>query len=149
MPRSLPLRLGCAYTFLYPRYNYTGLPMRQEIRRVLIEAVRDTQSEPIHEQTRNSNPLLNRGRTLITGFDLDRDATRSFYVESMSEIQLLAPADLEPFRHAEYLVMTIQGRTRCSTIRLSDAMDRLVEFGAGFLCRIIGRIDATESMTDD
>lgn len=45
--------------------------------------VRDTQEEPLDPETLHSNPMLRRGRWLVTGVDLDKDAERSFYVESM------------------------------------------------------------------
>jgi hypothetical protein len=74
---------GRAYRFLYPRHNFEGVRCGLEERRVLVEHVRDTNAEPLDHETLNSNPLLKRGRWLVTGIDLDKDAERSFYVESM------------------------------------------------------------------
>jgi len=74
---------GRAYRFLYPRHNFEGVRTGLEERRILIEQVRDTDTDPLEEETRISNPLLKRGRWLVTGIDLDKDEERSFYVESM------------------------------------------------------------------
>lgn len=74
MSRSFPLRLGCAYSFHYPRYNYLGLPTTVETRRIVVAEIRDTFSQPLEELTVATNPLLKRGRWLVTGHDLDRDA---------------------------------------------------------------------------
>ena len=54
-----------------------------EERRLLVESVRDTESEPLVDETLNSNPFIKRGRWLVTGIDLDKMEERSFYVESM------------------------------------------------------------------
>ena len=74
---------GRAYRFLYPRHNFEGVRTGLEERRVLVEQVRDTTTEPLDTETLISNPLLKRGRWLVTGLDLDKDEERSFYVESM------------------------------------------------------------------
>jgi len=52
-------------------------------RRILVERVRDTELEPLVEETVNSNPFVKRGRWLVSGIDLDKMEERSFYVESM------------------------------------------------------------------
>jgi hypothetical protein len=54
-----------------------------EERRILVERVRDTESDHLNDETRNSNPFTKRGRWLVTGLDLDKNQERSFYVESM------------------------------------------------------------------
>jgi len=54
-----------------------------EERRILVRRVRDTASEPLDEETLDSNPYVKRGRWLVTGMDLDKFEERSFYVESM------------------------------------------------------------------
>ena len=74
---------GHAYRFLYPRHNFEGVRSGLEERRILVEQVRDTSTDPLDEETLISNPLLKRGRWLVTGIDLDKDEERSFYVESM------------------------------------------------------------------
>jgi hypothetical protein len=140
MPRTFPLRLGCAYSFQYPRYNYIGLPVRQELRRVIVESVRDTRCEPLQGSTVTQNPLLKRGRWLMTGLDLDRDGPRSFYFDSMSEIQRL-PDDGATLREAKYLVLSSVGRVVCQTPRLHEAMDAVLKRPTGILCKVLGMID--------
>ena len=86
MVRTCPLRPGCAYSFQYPRHNFHGVLSKLETRRVQIESIRDLQAEPLDVVTFNMQPLLHRGRWLVTGHDLDKDGERSFYVQSMRSI---------------------------------------------------------------
>jgi hypothetical protein len=74
---------GRTYRFLYPSINFNCLISGLEERRILVERVRDTESEQLDEETLNSNPFIKRGRWLVTGLDLDKNEERSFYVESM------------------------------------------------------------------
>ena len=75
---------GRSYRFLYPSINFGCLIMSGlDERRILVEQVRDTEMEPLDEETRNSNPFIKRGRWLVSGIDLDKMEERSFYVESM------------------------------------------------------------------
>jgi len=67
---------------LYPRHNFQGVPSYCERRQVLVEKVRVLRREPLDAITPTINPLLNRGKTLITGTDLDKHEERSFYLES-------------------------------------------------------------------
>lgn len=143
--RSLPLRLGCAYSFLYPRYNYVGLPARTESRRVVVESIRDTYGQPLQSQTVSLNPLLRRSRWLVTGYDLDRDERRSFYADSMTEIRPLTQELGEPFRNAEYVVLTPIGRALFQSVRLGEAMEFLLEKSAGILCKVLGSIRRGET----
>jgi hypothetical protein len=48
-----------------------------------VTAVRDLCRQPLTPLTIELNPLRRRGRTLLTGIDLELAAERSFYVESM------------------------------------------------------------------
>ena len=139
MSRSLPLRLGCAYSFQYPRYNYLGLPANVETRRVVIEEIRDTTSQPLDSQTVATNPLLKRGRWLVTGHDLDRDAFRSFYFDSMSNVRLLTEEQCDPFRRAAYIVLTALGQAVFQGSHLGDALNVLLKRPTGILCRVVGR----------
>ncbi len=85
---------GRSYRFLYPSINFGCLISGMEERRILVEQVRDTELEPVDEETSNSNPFIKRGRWLVTGVDLDKMEERSFYVESMiavMEIRNYAP----------------------------------------------------------
>jgi hypothetical protein len=138
MPRSHVLRPGSAYSFLYPRYNYDGLPDRTERRRIVVESVRDTRSEPLDATTTSLNPSLRRGRWLVTGRDLDRDATRSFYAESMSQVQDLTDDEREPLRDAEYVVLNPAGRAAFQTSRLGEAIAYLLGRRTGVLCKVLG-----------
>ena len=74
---------GRSYRFLYPSINFGCLPSKLDERRILVRRVRDTASEPLDEETLNSNPFIKRGRWLVTGIDLDKMEERSFYVEAM------------------------------------------------------------------
>lgn len=74
---------------------------------MLVVEVRDTQTEPLDQETLMMNPMLKRGRWLVTGIDLDKDAERSFYVESMiavMEIRGHRPS-FDERRHAELSLM--------------------------------------------
>ena len=71
------------YRFLYPAINFACLPSKLEERRILVKSVRDTELQPLDEETLDSRPFTKRGRWLLTGLDLDKFEERSFYVESM------------------------------------------------------------------
>jgi len=83
----MQFELNRAYSFLYPRHNFHGVLSQQEPRRVLVTAVRDLKEHPIERETFDTQPLLKRGRILVTGQDLDKQAERSFYVESMRQVR--------------------------------------------------------------
>ncbi len=74
---------GRSYRFLYPAINFDCLISGMDERRILVERVRNTELEPVDEETLSSNPFIKRGRWLVTGIDLDKNEERSFYVESM------------------------------------------------------------------
>ena len=74
---------GRSYRFLYPSINFNCLISGMDEHRLLVERIRDIESEPLVEGTLNSNPFIKRGRWLVTGIDLDKMEERSFYVESM------------------------------------------------------------------
>ena len=119
--RSALLQPGRAYSFEYPRYNYQKLPNKLELRRVRVTAVRDTQRDPLDDITESLNPLLRRGRMLVIGDDLDKAVERSFYVDSMLNIQSLSDDDLQPLKGAEYLVID-QTRVAFKSQSLGDAV---------------------------
>lgn len=83
---------GRRYGFEYPRHNFEGVLSRFEVRRILVTDVRDLVERPLEAETFDLQPLLKRGRYLVTGLDLDRNAERSFYVSSMRHPQELSAA---------------------------------------------------------
>ena len=140
MVKACPLRPGCAYSFLYPRHNYAGLPDRSELRRVRVTSIRDTRREPLDSTTVPLNPTLQRGRWLVTGHDLDRDAERSFYVTSMVGARELAGDDLEPIQVATtYVVIGNSSRVEHQSERLGEAMAFLLGRRSGVLCGVLSR----------
>ena len=105
MPKSAcPLRPGCAYSFLYPAHNFAGILSPLEPRRLMVTAVRDTQHNPLDVATFNLQPLLKRGRWLVTGIDLDKDEERSFYVDSMLSIRMLSELEI---RRQDFAVVDV------------------------------------------
>lgn len=144
MPRFSLLRPGYAYSFLYPRYNYVGLPDRTERRRIIVESVRDTKAEPLDAETVSINPSLRRGRWLVTGRDLDHDATRSFYTDSMLEVQQMTEDQREPLRKAQYVVLSSAGWTAFQSLRLGEAIAFLLGRQTGILCKVLGPCPAME-----
>lgn len=90
------LLVGHSYRFLYPSINFECLISEMEERRILVERVRDTDLEPLVDETLNSNPFIKRGRWLVTGIDLDKMEERSFYVESMVAVMEVEGRGLKP-----------------------------------------------------
>lgn len=128
---------GRAYSFQYPRHNYRLLPATTELRRIVVESVRDVTTGPLDRMTPSLNPLLQRGRWLITGHDLDKDAVRSFYSESMTDIQALSEDDLQPLKDAEYIVVE-QTRVTFRSQRLRDAIVFRCQRQRGAVCAVLG-----------
>lgn len=93
---------GLRYRFRYPRHNYRGVRRDLDARRVLVEEVRRLDQQPLELVTLELDPLLERGRVLVTGIDLDKMARRSFYLESMADIEHDSGPD-ENQRHRVYV----------------------------------------------
>ena len=74
---------GKLIQFLYPSANFLMAPVNLELRRIRIERIRDLTKEPLETLTLALDPMRKRGRTLVIGRDLDKNAERKFYVESM------------------------------------------------------------------
>lgn len=70
-------------------FDVEGIPRVTEVRRLRIESVRDCDALPVDETTRRLNPHLIRGRWLVTGFDYDRRAERSFYLDRAEDVTLI------------------------------------------------------------
>jgi hypothetical protein len=100
------LLLGDGYEFFYPRHNFRLVPQSLERRRIIVTSIRDISSDPLDPETYSLNPMLQRGRFLVTGQDLDRGAERSFYLESMTDIR---PIQDVSTCHA-FDVWTVDGR---------------------------------------
>ena len=135
MPRNVVLQPGRAYSFRYPRINYTGIPSYFETRHVLITAVRDLRRQPLDPETRQLNPLLRRGRWLVTGRDLDRGAERSFYAESMREVQPIDP-DEQPLAGSTYAVIDRE-RVAFRTSTLGEALAFRQGTARGIVCGVL------------
>lgn len=136
----LPLFLepGCAYSFLYPRHNYRQLPTTAELRRIEVVSLRDVRREPLDPVTRQHNPLLKRGRWLVTGHDLDKDAERTFYLESMTNVRCLSVDELHPLKDVEYVVLQ---RTHVvfTSQRLAEALAFRSGRKSGAVCSVLFR----------
>lgn len=130
------LQPGRAYSFGYPRHNYRQIPTTTEQRRIVVVSVRDTRDDPLDHVTETLNPLLKRSRWLVTGMDLDKDLERSFYVESMSNIQALSEDDLQPLKGVEYVVVA-QHHVAFKTLRLHDALAFRSQRRAGAVCAVL------------
>lgn len=92
---AIMLPQGTVVAFDYPAANFACVHRpRLERRTAIVREVRDTFAVPLEAATINAEPYLNRGRFLITCWDLDRKAERSFWDESMQNLQALAITDL-------------------------------------------------------
>lgn len=83
------LQIGRDYLFGYPRHNFHGVASALEWRRVRVTAIRDLVESPLDPLTTTIQPLVKRGRYLVTGLDLDKNVERSFYLDSMVNLQEL------------------------------------------------------------
>lgn len=96
---STPFSIGSVVQFSYPADNRFGVRTKLTPRRFLVESVRDTELAPIEPWALTLRPDLRRGRVLVTGYDFDRLAPRSFYVSSARSIQ---PLEIAVKRFALY-----------------------------------------------
>ncbi len=79
----LPVQLGGLLQFDYPERNLLTLEPTWRSRTIVVESITDTLREPIDPRAVELEPLLRRGRWLVTGWDVDLEAQRSFYLEAM------------------------------------------------------------------
>jgi len=79
--------LSKCVAFQYPARNCIGLVSEAETRRLLVQDVRDCEANPLETETIELAPNCKRGRWLITGLDLDKAKERSFWYESMQEVE--------------------------------------------------------------
>lgn len=103
---------GVRLRFEYPAANYLGVPPRWESRQLFVERVRLLDAAPLDLLTIPRNPLLDRGRVLVTGKDIDKGAERSFYVESMRNVEEMPEPRYgeEPEAPQLFSVVEIAGR---------------------------------------
>ena len=130
------LESGRGYSFKYPRHNYRQLPTVTESRRIVVSSIRDMHDKPLDRMTETGNPLLKRSRWLITSTDLDKDVERSFYLESMTNIQALTDDELQPLKGVEYIVVQ-QHRVTYKTQKLLDALVFREECQSGVICAVL------------
>lgn len=79
----IPVRLGGLLQFEYPERNRVNLRPVWRSRTIVVESITDTLRDPIDPRAVELEPLTRRGRWLLTGWDVDIGAERSFYVETM------------------------------------------------------------------
>lgn len=96
MTGTVDLVEGALVQFLYPAANFVGVRSKLERRRIRVEHVRVIAADPLAGITKEWQPLLNRGELLVTGFDLDKLATRSFYDSSMVDLELIPAGEVLP-----------------------------------------------------
>lgn len=84
---------GSTIRFDYPAANYKGVRPRWERRCMRVEHVRPLCEQPLADITVELEPNLNRGEVLVTGYDLDKDAERSFYLDRMQHVETVAIYD--------------------------------------------------------
>ena len=128
------LEPGRAYSFCYPRHNYRQLPTTTELRRIEVISIRDVRRNPLDPSTRPLNPLLKRGRWLVTG----KDRERSFYLESMSNVQPLSADELEPLKDVDYVVIE-QTRVAFTSRRLAEALAYRSGRQRGVVCGVLAQ----------
>lgn len=138
MASACPLRPGCAYSFNYPRHNFRGILSSLERRRLIVSSVRDTRREPLDEATTELQPSLQRGRWLVTGQDLDKEAERTFYVESMRGLTEMPPSQISRQLTGPALYLVIDnGEVVHSTPDELTASVLLHQRGRGVLSKVL------------
>lgn len=78
---SLHSMKGCEVLFWYPKSGENRAAMMPTLtpRRVRVESVRDTFRQPVSAESVRERPDLMRSRYLVTAWDLQKGAYRSFY----------------------------------------------------------------------
>ena len=84
------LQPGRLVRFEYPIRNFLDEPLTWTYRRIVIERVIDLANSPLNGKWIRKRPQIRRGRYLVIGFDLDREAKRSYYLEAMRGQEQLA-----------------------------------------------------------
>jgi hypothetical protein len=81
------LQIGSLIAFDYPAANYHGVRLRWDKRQLFITGLRDTITKSLDLETLQIDPLLRRGRLLVTGIDCHKLVERTFYRESMVNLR--------------------------------------------------------------
>ena len=76
--------------FSYPERNRLGICPLWKPRTIVVESLTDTLREPIDPLAVEIEPLTRRGRWLVTGWDVELGAQRSFYWEAMRGVESAA-----------------------------------------------------------
>ena len=138
------LQPGCAYSFDYLPLLSGSCPHRPGPQGGYRFGPR-SKSWSIDPSCCPLNPLLRRGRWLVTGRDLDKDAQRSFYIESMDNVHPLSTDDLQPLLDVEYIVVE-QTHVAYKARGLGDALSYRARRKLGSrLCRSQSRPEACAS----
>jgi hypothetical protein len=109
--KGCPMQIDRYYSFKFPRHNFHGVPSKMETRQFRCDSIRDLVQQPIERLTNEIQPLLRRGRFLVTGLDLDKQEERSFYVESMRDVVEIEP----PPNDRTALTIYVVQRQICTT----------------------------------
>jgi hypothetical protein len=82
------LKKGSVVRFDYPAANFACVRRpRLEPRRLRIERIRNVEEEPLDPVTLELEPARLRGTVLLSGLDLDKGESRSFWLESMQNVE--------------------------------------------------------------
>ncbi len=121
---GMQLEPGKVIAFRYPSANVIGYRPRYERRRIRIDRIRDLEREPLDPLTVAMQPLVNRGKTLVCGVDLDRGCERSFYAERMLDIR---PAELvRSGSHRVVLIDPAHSPLRPELVHVADTADEAI-----------------------
>ena len=126
--KACPMIVGKSYALKFPRHNFCGVLSPLEQRRIKVESIRDLVAEPIERVTFDIQPLLRRGRFMVTGLDLDKNVERSFHCESMKEIVELDPKLAERKPMTAYIVGGLLVADKYMAERYAEAQAAISRF---------------------
>lgn len=118
------IKVGQVIEFDYPAANYRNARRRMERRIALVSEIRNLAKQPLAPVTLQADPDLCRGVNLVTAFDLEKQANRKFYLESMENIALAAPSGSSD--GADWSVMWIECDPEWSPAEGRDLPDEFV-----------------------
>lgn len=135
-----PLGLrGKVIRFKYPSLNWRSMNAPMKLRRMRVTEVRDIISTPLAFVTSIMNPEVRRGRLLLNGEDCDALKEKSYYLDSMTELEVF-----DPETDREWSVIEIDLGPGPAGVECFDRDDELSDF------RVIGLVgrDLTEPEAD-